>query len=401
MRVLIATWNIPGHLRPLAPLGWALRARGHEVVVVSNPDMVPTILGTGLPAFGAGPDYDSFAVLRTESSRRAWKPETEVLSNDPTVAAQQEKQRQLIGFGLAAAAARAQAADAVAFAERWRPDLVVFEPTGLVGPLIGTLLGVPTVRHLWSIDFTAPIEEYEQEIVGELAAPYGLTRIGVNGTITLDPAPSRLQLDDGRSRSPIRFIPYNGPAVLQPWLLEPSRRPRIGITWGTSKSTLGFDHMVLAPRVVAALARRDVELAVAVTEDQRALFDDVPGNVVHLGPVPLDALAATCSVLVNGGGAGSVLTAAANGVAQLVISHMPDEVVHGERVRESGAGLHLPGADLTDGDIDAVVRRLFDAEFRTAAAELRDDIRSRPTPFAVVEQLERLVGDRVLTAQPS
>jgi UDP:flavonoid glycosyltransferase YjiC (YdhE family) len=395
MRVLIATWDIPGHLRPMVPLGWALRARGHDVVVVSNPGMVPTIVGAGLPAFGAGPDFDSFAVLRTESARRNWKPETEVFSADPAVAAEQEKQRQIIGFGLAAAAARAQAADAVSFAERWHPDLVVFEPTGLVGPLIGTLLGIPAVRHLWSIDFTAPIEEYEQEIVSELAAPYGVTRIGVNGAVTLDPAPARLQIADGRARSPIRFVPYNGPTVLQPWLLEPPRQPRIGITWGTSKSALGFDHMVLAPRVAAALARRDVELAVAVTDDQRKLFDKVPDNVVHLGPVPLDALASTCSVLINGGGAGSVLTSLVNGVPQLVISHMPDEVFHGHQVRDSGAGLNLPGAGITDSDIDAAVQRLLEAEFRTAASELRADMLARPTPFEVVEQLERLVGDQV------
>ncbi|MFB8276839.1 nucleotide disphospho-sugar-binding domain-containing protein [Nocardia colli] len=401
MRVLIATWNIPGHLRPMVPLGWALRARGHDVVVVSNPDLVPTILDSGLPAFGAGPDYDSFAVLRTESARRAWKPEAEVVSADPVVAAAQEKQRQLIGFGLAAAAAQAQAADAVAFAARWRPDVVVFEPTGLVGPLIGTLLGVPTVRHLWSIDFTALIEDFEDEIVGELVAPYGISRIGVNGTVTLDPAPARLQLADGRTRSPIRFIPYNGPTVLQPWLYTPPSRPRIGITWGTSKSALGFGHMVLAPRVVAALARRDVELAVAVTDDQRELFGHIPDNVVHLGPIPLDALASTCSVLINGGGAGSVLTSLVNGVPQLVISHMPDEAVHGERVRDSGAGLNLPGGDLTDSDIDAAVQRLLEPEFQTAAGELQSDMLARPTPFEVVEQLERLAGDRVPAGQPS
>ncbi|MEV1160422.1 hypothetical protein AB0J27_33970 [Micromonospora chokoriensis] len=40
----------------------------------------------------------------------------------------------------------------------------MFEPTGLVGPLIGTLLDVPAVRHLWSIDFTAPIEEYVRAV---------------------------------------------------------------------------------------------------------------------------------------------------------------------------------------------------------------------------------------------
>lgn len=395
MRVLLATWNMPGHLHPMVPLGWALRASGHDVVVVSNPNLVPTIVGAGLPALGAGPDFDSYAKLRQELAERAWKPAPPAPSADPDIAAERARRRRLNGFRLAAAAAQAQAPDAVAFAERWRPDLVVFEPAGFVGPLIGTLLGVPTVRHLWSIDFTAPIAEFEQDIIGELAAPYGLTRIGVNGDITLDPAPTRLQIADGQVRSPIRYIPYNGPAVLEPWLLTPPERPRIGITWGTSQTRLGFDHMVLAPRVVAALARRDVELAVAVTDDQRKLFEHVPDNVVHLGPVPLDALASTCSVLVDQGGAGGVMTALINGVPQLVISQMPDEVFHGHQVRDSGAGLNLPGADIADTDIDTAVQRLFEDEFRLAAGELRADMLARPTPLAVVEQLEQLACDGV------
>ncbi|MFC9433026.1 hypothetical protein [Nocardia sp. NPDC057030] len=42
--------------------------------------------------------------------------------------------------------------------------------------------------------------------------------------------------------------------------------------------------------------------------------------------------AATCSVPINGGGAGSVLTSLVNGVPHLAVSHLPDEAVHGERV---------------------------------------------------------------------
>ncbi|WP_338757424.1 nucleotide disphospho-sugar-binding domain-containing protein [Nocardia vulneris] len=390
MRVLLATWNMPGHLYPMVPLGWALRASGHDVVVVSNPDLVPAIVGAGLPALGAGPEFDSYARLRDELARRSWKPAAPEPTSDPVAAAERARRRRLNGFRLAAAAAQAQAPEAVAFARRWQPDLIVFEPAGFVGPLIGTLLDVPTVRHLWSIDFTAPIAEFEEDLIGELAAPYGLTRIGVNGDSTLDPAPTRLQVTDRQVRDPIRFVPYNGPAVLEPWLLEPPARPRVGITWGTSQSRLGFDHMVLAPRVVRALARRDVELAVAVTADQRKLFDHIPDNVVHLGPAPLHQLASTCSVLVDQGGAGGVLTALVNGLPQLVISQMPDEVFHGHHVRDSGAGLHLPGGDLTEAEIAAAVDRLFEDEFHTAAGELRDDMLARPTPLAVVERLERL-----------
>ncbi|MEV1160421.1 hypothetical protein AB0J27_33965 [Micromonospora chokoriensis] len=67
--------------------------------MVSKPETVPTIVGAGLPALGVGPDFDYFALLRTESTRRDWKPETEVLSADPAVAAEQERERQIMGSG--------------------------------------------------------------------------------------------------------------------------------------------------------------------------------------------------------------------------------------------------------------------------------------------------------------
>ncbi|WP_227999149.1 hypothetical protein [Nocardia australiensis] len=65
------------------------------------------------------------------------------------------------------------------------------------------------------------------------------------------------------------------------------------------------------------------------------------------------------------------------------------------------AGLDLPGADRTDSDSDAAAQRLLETEFRTAAGKLSAGMLARPTPFEVVEQLERLVGDRVPSGQPS
>ena len=71
MRVLFATWAFSGHLNPMVPLGWALRAAGHETLVASHPSFAPVIARAGLPALPVGPEFDLDAEVRAETMRRA------------------------------------------------------------------------------------------------------------------------------------------------------------------------------------------------------------------------------------------------------------------------------------------------------------------------------------------
>ncbi|GAA2561008.1 DUF1205 domain-containing protein [Winogradskya consettensis] len=393
MRVLFATWDMNGHLNPMVPLAWAMRAAGHEVTVVSNPGMVPNAVGAGLPAYGAGPDFDSYAALREQLKARNWRP---TAPQRPADDADRTQRRRLMGFRVAVESAAAQADDAVAFARWWKPDLVVFEPAAFVGPLIARLLGIPAVRHLWSVDFTAPIADMEDALTGELAARFGLERLGVNGDITLDPAPARLQVDDGRVRQRIRYVPYNGPAEVPAWVLgEPPRR-RIAVSWGTSRALLGYDHLMQAPLVVEALADVDAEVVVAVVESQRELFGTLPGNVRFLGRVPLHPLLRTCSALVQQGGAGGTMTALVNGVPQVVVPQMPDEMFHGWQVERSGGGVMLEGATATAESVrSAVLTVLDDAKYADSAREQQHDILTAPSLSQVTARLQELAAESV------
>jgi len=397
MRVLFATWDMNGHLNPMVPLAWALRSAGHDVTVISTPGMVPNIVGAGLPAYGAGPDFDSYAVLREQLAARNWRPtKPEPPSGDTADDAERNRRRRLMGFKVAVESASAQAPDAVSFARWWRPDLVVFEPAAFVGPLIARLLGVPAVRHLWSVDFTAPIAEMEEALIGDLAARFGLGSVGVNGDLTLDPAPARLQIKDGRQRERIRYVPYNGPAEVPAWVLEQPSRRRVAITWGTSRALLGYDHLMQAPMVVEALADVDVEIVVAAVESQRELFGVLPANVRHVGRVPLHPLLQTSSVLVQQGGAGGTMTALVNGVPQVVVPQMPDEMFHAWQVEQSGGGLMVEGATATPENIRAAVLRVLDDPGILASArEQRDDILAAPSLSKVAVRLQRLVEEHV------
>jgi UDP:flavonoid glycosyltransferase YjiC (YdhE family) len=389
MRVLFATWDMNGHLNPMVPLAWAMRAAGHEVTVVSNPRMVPHIVGAGLPAYGAGEDFDSYAALREQLAARNWRPTAPARAED----AERTRRRRLMGFQVATQSAAAQADDAVAFARWWGPDLVVFEPAAFAGPLVARLLGIPAVRHLWSVDFTAPIAEMEDALTGDLAARFGLERLGVNGDVTLDPAPARLQVDDGRPRERIRYVPYNGPVEVPSWVLRPPPRRRVTITWGTSRALLGHDHLMQAPLAVEALADVDVEVVVAAVESQRELFGTLPGNVRHVGRVPLHHVLRESSALVQQGGAGGTMTGLVNGVPQVVVPQMPDEMFHAWQLERSGAAVVVEGAGATAEKIrDAVLRVLDEPEFGTSAREQREDILAAPGLSQVTRRLQRLAG---------
>jgi UDP:flavonoid glycosyltransferase YjiC (YdhE family) len=50
MRVVFVTFPVPSHYFPMVPLGWAMRAAGHEVRVTCPPSLTATVTGSGLPA---------------------------------------------------------------------------------------------------------------------------------------------------------------------------------------------------------------------------------------------------------------------------------------------------------------------------------------------------------------
>ncbi len=65
MRVLFTTWAWPAHYQPMVPLAWALRAAGHEVRMTSQPELLATMRGSGLPCTAIGRDLDVAAAYRT------------------------------------------------------------------------------------------------------------------------------------------------------------------------------------------------------------------------------------------------------------------------------------------------------------------------------------------------
>jgi UDP:flavonoid glycosyltransferase YjiC (YdhE family) len=387
----MTSWAWPSHYLPMAPLGWALRAAGHEVRVASQPALGPVITDSGQVAVAVGPDLDHDEVhrhvmrdLRLTSvpdapppggSMREWTPD------------RRDRVRRV--FGVFAAYSDAMLDDLYAFARSWRPDLIVFDPTTFAGPVVGAALGVPAVRHLHGVDVTHQARDVIVELVAPLAARLGVPDVDPLGVSTVDPCPPSMQVSAEVTRVPVRFVPYNGRAVLPAWLREAPARRRVCVTWGTSTTRLtGFGSF--APPVVLAAARDlDVELVVTLTGgDADALAGTTAENVRVVRGLSLHLLLPHCAAVVHQGGNGTLLTAAYHGVPQLVLPQLPDQRFHTERFVASGAGSSLCGEDATETAVRAALAELLgEPGYAAAALRLQAEMHAMPSPADVVPRL--------------
>ncbi|MEV6846577.1 nucleotide disphospho-sugar-binding domain-containing protein [Actinoplanes sp. NPDC051411] len=400
MRVLFVTWAWGSHFNPLVPFGWALRGAGHEVMVVSHPSFAPTIAGSGLPALLAGADVDTVAILQDTLQKIGWHQKRQgrnAMDYGKYGATELHSaaglRRGMTVLRIAAHSAEAMADDTVRFTDGWRPDAVVYEPFGFLGPVLAARLDVPAVRLLWTVDFLSSIGDVEDELLGELATRIGAPRVNAVGDITLDPCPPRLQVDDDLERQPMRYVPYNGPAVEPSWLRRPKRRTRICVTFGTSIDGLALNSSLLGPSVVRALAEHDVEIVVAVVESQREQFGELPDNVISLGRVPLDQALADCDAIVHQGGGGTIMTAMKNALPQFVMPILPDTMFNAQHVAATGAGTYLWGGDATPERLSAELNAFLDGldGYREAAVEMHAEHLAMPTPADAVRFLQERV----------
>ncbi|WP_018681678.1 nucleotide disphospho-sugar-binding domain-containing protein [Actinokineospora enzanensis] len=394
MRVLFTSWAWGSHYFPMVPLGWALRAAGHEVRVAGPPGFAPVITQSALTAVAVGRDLDFAALLREKlgdlpvvsKKSPAWR-------NGAAEPSGRAAEMALRGLAPFVAMAENMIDDLLDFGTAWRPDLVVHEPTTYAGPLLAAALGVPSVRHLWGPDYTYAVRELESRAIAPLGERLGLGPVDTMGTVTVDPCPPGVQVTTDYHRQGVRYVPYNGPGVMPRWLLDPPARRRVCVTWGTSIPSFG-ENMFLAPKVIEAIADLDAETIVAVSAAHRELLGAVPQHVRVVESLPLHLLLPTCDLVIAQGGAGTTMTALASGVPLLVVAHLPDQVFNARQLADAGAGVVLLRDDATVPVIAEQARRMLaDPSYRQVAAGLRREILDQPTPARVAAGLAELVED--------
>ena len=416
MRILFATFSDRTHFLGLVPLAWALRAAGHEVLVASQPELGPVVRASGLSFAQVGKDHmlaqmialgsrttggggSGFDMLEVAAEPR---PDLETLHsayrdsyipwwwrliNDPMTG------------------------DLVDLGRAWRPDLVVWEPITYSGAIAAEACGARHVRHLWSLDLFAALrrlflermdersgEEWDDPLRSWLenrASRHGVdySEDLVTGHATIDYLPPSLHvpLNVRTSRLPMRYVPYNGRAVVPDWLRTPPSRPRVALSLGTTATHRMGGYTVDVSTVLEGLSELDVEVVATLPAAEQERLGTVPSNARLVEYVPLHALAPTCDAMITHGGTGTVLSGLVHGVPQ-VISPRPtyDEALVARTVAGQGAALVLDPKDVTGESMAESVRTLLeDPRHTLAARSLREEVRAMPSPVELARTLVR------------
>jgi len=381
MRVLLTTAPLPGHLYPMVPLAWALRAAGHQVLVAAPENFGEAVVTAGLPAVASAPAVGFEEFMLHDRAGRRLAPLA-----DP-VARRQASGR---AWGRLAARTLDGTLDLV---ERWRPDLLVCEPLEYAGQLAAARHDLPWVEHGLSLADISGFEGLRASAEQELAPER--ERLGVavlpEPELFLDICPPVLRGGDPERGSPMRYVPYNGPDTRPAWPAGTRRRPRICLTLGSMLPTHGsLDFAGRMAELAKALGGLGAEVVVAVDDAIARSWEPLPEGVVAAGRFPLERVLTECDVLISHGGPGSVLTALTLGVPQLCLPQTSDQFENSRRVADHGAGLRLLPPDAsTEAVLDRAETLLRDGGSRDRAGEVAAAIAGMPAPADLVAALEK------------
>ncbi|MFF4838309.1 nucleotide disphospho-sugar-binding domain-containing protein [Streptomyces sp. NPDC001315] len=388
MRVLVMATPSPTHFTPMVPMLWALRAAGHDVLVVCQPDDLAAVASAGLNATCIGEAFDGEGfLLRGLEGKRPLQ-------------ARPRESFKVWGYGRVWAGQSERVVDAyLAFTRDHRPDLILSDPLDYAALIVGGVLGVPVVQHRWGVDpFSADARKEARIALQHVCDRLGIAELPEPAEL-FDPCPPSLQLPDAAPGTPIRAVPFNGNGQLPLWLRQSATAPRgvrrVAFTLG---GTLPLNGVPLARDVLTALgAISDVEVIATVDERFRAELGEVPDSVRLVDPLPLHLLFGSCDAAVHHGGSGTTMTATGFGLPQLVLPQLADHFAHGDRLAELGAGITFDTARSQEqGDRlrEALVELLEVPGYAKAAAALSREMADMPAPSRVVADLERGWADR-------
>ena len=416
MRVLFVANPEKAHLMAMVPLAWALRTAGHEVLFAVQPAFAKLITQAGLTAVPVGRDVDLWQLIPRHPDLRdwTWDPAYGLPAPYDVADGSGKASWEYMHEGYVDAvndwhkpACFPMIAALVDFARSWKPDLVVWEPLALAGPIAAKACGAAHARLLWSIDvfgitrqLFVRVSDGRADPLGEWLAAYARKHgfdYGedmVTGQFTIDQLPGSLRMQADLDYLPMQYIPYGGPATIPDWLKVPAKRPRVALTMGLSLTDHEAGYSVGVQKVLDDLATLDIEVVATLAETEQKKLTRLPENVRVVSYAPLQALASTCDAVISHGGFGTFLTVARYAVPQLATAWDFDGPAFAALAARQGSTLAVR-ADQAIGPVvrEAVQRLLNEPSFGERAAALRDEIHHMPTPNQVVAQLEDITAE--------
>lgn len=405
----------------MVPLAWALRAAGHEVRVVSQAAMAPAITGAGLTAVTAGPAEWYGDEHAPDLLNEVFPGCLDQVRSFDYVDIDNKAHTDLLALEHMASSSmfatmndHRMVDDMVSFVRHWEPDLVISETYTFAGSIAARVVGAAYARSTWGPDVALkarqallrlsedlptchredPTAEWLSNTLGRHGSSFDENVI--TGQFTVDITPPGMRLDTGLHYESMQYIPYNGPSIVPEWLRAPVDRPRVCLTLGVTDRSHG-QRLDYLDAVLGNLNGTDLFAAVAdlncdiiATLDAERLTIPIPDNVHAVGFVPLSELLPTCSAVIHHGGSGTRSTAEVHAVPQLMVAEGWD-IPRGRGIEAAGAGVCIAEQDLTAPLLRDSLRALLENPFfAEGASRLRDELRSLPTPVALVPRLEEL-----------
>lgn len=214
MRVLITTSPGIGHIFPTVSTAWALRAAGHDVMLATGGN-TELAAHAGLQVVDSAPGVDFGQVFGNFVAEH--RPRT----NPPDMA---------FVAAMFATVSRQSVEGTIELVRDWRPDLVVYTPLQAVGPLAAAIAGVPSVAHTIGIGQSSTLWDVLTEQFAPEYERYGVTPTDPAAVLDVSPPSLREPGSDGWS---MRYVPYNGGAILPDWVVRPRERARVTVTLGS------------------------------------------------------------------------------------------------------------------------------------------------------------------------
>lgn len=412
MRVMLMSFPTRTHIYSLAPVGWALRAAGHEVRYVGqrNPSEIDPFLQTGLECMWVGGDFD---IARHRQAGGSVEPGEDPFKLSETRSERLTDEYVKAAYDTTAGMIRYLNPDrmlneTLRLAREWRPDLIVWDPLIYTAPLVAKVVGAAQMRMLYAADQNARVHfEYEKlkarrpdedwpdplrEWMSEWLAKQGheFDEELRFGSASIDPGPECVQFPLNVDYLRVRFVPVNRPLAMDRWVYEPPARPRVLLTLGVSNRQVHGEEQASVSELLEGLGSLDVEVVATFSREQLPPGTRLPDNVRAEAFVPMNEVLASCSAIVHQGGGATIGNAVVNGVPQLLVpgtiwSERASAVAQAER----GFGLYVDLPEITAERIARDVTRLLEEEsFRRIAAEVRDEMLAAPTLADVVPRLE-------------
>jgi UDP:flavonoid glycosyltransferase YjiC (YdhE family) len=371
MRVLFTTFPGYGHFHPVAPLALALQRAGHDVRVATHAGFGRWVQACGLTVLPAGRSEDEMV-----AEAAAFRSEERPVRLFTTISVP------------------AFANDVLAACDRWRPDLVVSEEGEHAGPLIASVLGVPSVTHSWPAPARPPEERAArtEALAGVWRELGEQGRPRLYGDHYLDCCPPPMQTSAVETIEGVlamRPTLFDGPPTTPPRWLDDVVSPVVFVTLGTVPI---YSRPEILRLIVESVATEAGTVVAATGPHPESVMRPHP-KVRCARYLPLSAILPVTDLVVSHGGASTTVACILAAVPHLVI---PQGAPSQNRTAASVATLGV-GDALDDEHLDGVrlaaaaTALLRDRKIRDRINAIRATVDALPGPDEVARHLAGLV----------